>query len=153
MSICNTTRWLACNDINSTYIAKMLSIYTCMVCVNAWLATLNSYSLYDEFSTVSPIVICECRSGIDQYRPLNIGLSENFNIGASLITLLSLVHTSNSISDFSPPAKCDRMNDMQNERIVYFRKATPHFCVQVHSFASVRNAKSPTKLPVWTMQA
>ena len=53
----------------------MLSIYTCIyiVCVNAWLATLNSYSLYDEFSTVSPIVICECRSGIGQYRPLNIG--------------------------------------------------------------------------------
>ena len=26
---------------------------------------------------------------------------------------LSLVHTSNSVGDFSPPGKCDRMNDMQ----------------------------------------
>ena len=35
-------------------------------------------------------------------------------------------------------------------RIVYFWKATLYFCVRVHSFASVRNTKSPTKLLVWT---
>ena len=32
---------------------------------------------------------------------------------------LSLVHTSNSVGDFSP-GKCDRTNDMQKTRIVYF---------------------------------
>ena len=26
---------------------------------------------------------------------------------------LSQVHTSNSVGDFSPPGKCDRINDMQ----------------------------------------
>jgi hypothetical protein len=26
---------------------------------------------------------------------------------------LSLVHTTDSVDDFSPPGKCDRMNDMQ----------------------------------------
>jgi hypothetical protein len=33
-------------------------------------------------------------------------------------------------------------------RIVYFWKATLYFCVRVHSFASVRNTKSPTKMCV-----
>jgi hypothetical protein len=35
-------------------------------------------------------------------------------------------------------------------RIVYFWKATLYFCVRDHSFASVRNTTSPTKLLVWT---
>jgi hypothetical protein len=35
-------------------------------------------------------------------------------------------------------------------RIVYFWNATLYFCVRVHSFASLRNTKSPTKSLVWT---
>ena len=34
-------------------------------------------------------------------------------------------------------------------RILHFWKATLYFCVRVHSFASVRNTKSPTNLLVW----
>jgi hypothetical protein len=44
---------------------------------------------------------------------------------------LSLVPTSNSVGDFSP-GKCDRTNDMQKTRIVYFWKATLYFCEFTH---------------------
>ena len=34
-------------------------------------------------------------------------------INTSIASTVSLVHTSNSVGDYSPPGKCDRMNDMQ----------------------------------------
>jgi hypothetical protein len=64
-----------------------------------------------------------------------------------MLQVLNLVHTSNSVGDFSLPGKCDRMT---YKRLVYFWKATLYFCVRLHSFTSVRNTKSPTKLLMWT---
>jgi hypothetical protein len=37
----------------------------------------------------------------------------NEGLGLMLGLGLSLIHTSNSVDEFSPPGKCDRMNDMQ----------------------------------------
>jgi hypothetical protein len=60
--------------------------------------------------------------------------------------MLDLVHTGNSVGDFSPSGKCDRLNDMQKTYNCLFLKSDSILCVRVHSFASVKNTKSPRKI-------
>jgi hypothetical protein len=63
---------------------------------------------------------------------------------------LSQVHTKLILSGiFILLANVIKWRTCKRLRIVYFWKATLYFCVRVHSFPSVRNTKSPTKLLVW----